>query len=82
MGYLLVGIQCNDSGLQATIASVQIDTSPLGKRNSFESTANHLLPYDPVAKKITPNKWESSEISDTSNVEVSSFGTKAGIGKT
>ena len=64
------------------MASVQINTSPPGKRNSFESTDTHILPYDPVAKKITSNKRGSSEISDTSKVEVYSFGTKAGIGNT
>ena len=35
VGYLLAGIQCNDAGLQAAMASAQIETSPLGKRNIF-----------------------------------------------
>ena len=82
MGYLIAGIQCNDAGLQAAMASFQINTSPLGNRNNVETTATHLLPYEPVAKKIISNKQRSSEISDTSKVEVSSFGTKDGIGKT
>ena len=64
------------------MASVQIDTSPLVKINIFEATDTHLLTCDPVAKKRTSNKRGSSEISDTSKVEVSSFGTKAGIRKT
>ena len=34
-----------------------------------------------MAKKRTSNKWGCSDISDTSKVEVSSFGTKSGIGK-
>ena len=51
-------------------------------RNSFEAIATHLLPYDPVDNKITSNKQGFSEISDTSKVEVSSFGTKDGIRKT
>ena len=63
------------------MGSVQIDTIPSRKRNRFESTANHLLLYVPVAKKRTPNKQGSSEISDTSKVEVSSVETKAGIKK-
>ena len=63
------------------MASFQINTSPLGNRNNVETTATHLLPYEPVAKKIISNKQRSSEISDTSKVEVSSFGTKTGIGK-
>ena len=64
------------------MSSAQIDTIPSGKRKSFESTATHVLPYVPVANKRTPNKRGSSDISDTSKVELSSFGTKAGIGKT
>ena len=82
MGYLIAGIQCNDAGLKATTASVQIDTGPSGKRNVFEATATHLLPYDPVSNKSTSNKQRSSEISDTSKVKVSRFGTKNGIRKT
>ena len=64
------------------MASVQINKSPSGKRNSFEAIANHIIPYDPVSNKRTSNKQGYSEISYTSKVEVSSFGTKAGIGKT
>ena len=82
MGYLLEGNQCNDAGLKASMASVQIDTFPLGKRNRFEAKATHLLPYEPVTKKRTPINRGYSEISDTSKVEVSRFGTKAGIRKT
>ena len=82
VGYILSGIQWNDARLQAATTSVQIDTSTLGNRNSFEATATHILPYDTVSKKRTSNKRGSSDISDTSKVEVSSFGTKAGIGKT
>ena len=80
--YLLAVIQCNSAGLQAAMASVQIDTITSGNKNRFEATATHLLPYDPEANKITSNKQGSSEISDTSKVEVSRFRTKAGIGKT
>ena len=79
---LLAVIQCNDAGFQAAMTSFHIDMSPLGNRNSFEATDKHILPYDPVVKKITSNKRGSSEISDTSKVEVYSFGTKAGIGNT
>ena len=82
MGYLIAVIQCNDAGLQATTASVHIDTGTSGKRNIFEATATHLLPYDPVSNNITSNKRISSEISDTSKVKVSRFGTKNGIRKT
>ena len=51
VGYLLYAIQCNDSGLQAAMASVNIDTTPGGLRENFEAASMHLLPYDPVAKK-------------------------------
>ena len=64
------------------MVSVHIDTSKLGKRKKFEATATHILTYDPVSKKRTSNKRGSSGISDTSKVEVSSFGTKAVIRKT
>ena len=81
VGYLLAVIQCNYAGLKSAMASVHIDTNPSGKRKSFEATATHLLPYEHVAKKISSSKRGSSEISYTSKFEVSSFGTKAGIGK-
>ena len=81
VGYLLAGIQCNDAGLQATMASVQIYMIPTGKIKRFESTGIHLLPYNPVDNKITSNKQGSSEISDTSKIKVSRFGTQARIGK-
>ena len=62
--------------------SVQINTITSGKRNIFEEKVTHLLLYDPVTNKRTSNKKRSSEIPKTSKVEVSSFGTKGGIGKT
>ena len=82
VGYLLTGIQCNDAGLQAAMASVQLDTAPLtGKRSNFEAAASHLLPYDPVAKKRNTNSKRGVEqISDTTCVDISSFGAKEGIG--
>ena len=64
------------------MASIHINTIPSGKINIFEETATHFLPCVPVAKKITSKNQGSSEISDTSKVEISSFGTKASIGKT
>ena len=50
LGYLIAKIQSNGSELQAAMASVQINTSPSGKRIIFEAKATPLLPYDPVAK--------------------------------
>jgi hypothetical protein len=52
VGFLLYAIQNNDAGLQSAIASVRTDDGPTGKRNDFEAAATHLLPYDPVAKKM------------------------------
>jgi hypothetical protein len=83
VGYLLDGIQCIDPGLQAAMASIKSDTTPTtGKRNNFELAATHLLPYDPVAKKRTSTlKRGAGDISDTTGVDISSFGVKEGIGK-
>jgi hypothetical protein len=82
VGYLLEGIQCNDAGLQAAMASIKIDTAVGGKRADFEAASTHLLPYDPVAKKRTAagSKRGSGEISDMTSADVSSFGAKEGIG--
>ena len=82
VGYLLAGINCNDAGLQAAMASVQLDTGANGLRNDFEATATHLLPYDPVAKKrsASHNKRGTAEISDATGIEISSFAAKEGIG--
>jgi hypothetical protein len=84
VGYLLEGIQCNDAGLQAAMASIKLDTTPVtGKRNDFELAATHLLPYDSAAKKRTvSNKRGAGDISDTTGANISSFGAKEGIGKT
>ena len=51
VGYLLEGIQCNNTGLQAAMASIEIDMAPGGKREDFELASTHFLPYDPVANK-------------------------------
>ena len=49
VGYLL-DIQCNNAGLQATMASICTDNGVGGKRSDFEASAAHVLPYD--ARKI------------------------------
>lgn len=83
VGYLLDAIMCSDAGLQAAMASIRTDTSKDGMRSNFESSASHLLPYDPVAKKLlTGNKRASAEISETVGAEISSVGTKQSIGRT
>jgi len=85
VGYLLDAIQCNDAGLQAAMASIKTDQAVTGMRNSFEASATHLLPYDPVLKKRVDQgggKRGSADISDATGAEtnVSSFGTKKGTG--
>ena len=92
VSYLLDGIQCSDAGLQVAMASVRTDDGPQGMRNDFESTATHLLPYDPVAKKhaASGNKQGSAQISsvhgdEPEQVAVSSATTsktKSSIGST
>ena len=51
VGFLIDAIQCADTGLQATMASVKMENGPNGLWNNFERAISHLLPYHPVAKK-------------------------------
>jgi hypothetical protein len=84
VGFLLDAIQCSDAGLQAAMASVRTDNGPQGMRNNFETTASHLLPYDPVARKrIATHKRDNLLISGVEG-EVSAFNMtkKQSIGKT
>ena len=88
VGYFLDAIQCNDAGLQATVANIQTDQGANGMQNDFELAATNLLPYDPVQKKrmeqVTGGKHGAADISDTTTDEtadVNAFGTKKGIGK-
>ena len=82
VGFLLEAIQRSDPGLQAAMASIKTDNGLEGMRNNFETTAAHLLPYDPVAKKRSSGqKRGSAQISsvlDTSNATMK----KPSIGKT
>jgi hypothetical protein len=64
------------------MASVRADNGPQGMRNNFETTASHLLPYDPVARKqIATHKRDNLLISGVEG-EVSAFNMtkKPGIG--
>ena len=66
VGYLLEGIQCSNTGLQAAMASVRTDNGADRMHNDFEKAAAHLLPYDPVAKKraaVAQNKRSAAQIS-------------------
>ena len=81
VGFLLQAIRCSDPGLQAAMASIKTDNGLEGMRNNFEATADHLLPYDRVAKKRSSGqKRGSAQISsvmDTSNATMKT----PGIGK-
>ena len=70
--------------LQAAMASVRTNNGPQGMRNNFETTASHLLPYDPVARKrIATNKRDNSLISGVEgDVSAVNANKKLGIGKT
>ena len=50
VGYLLDHIQCSDAELQATIASIRSD--PAGMRVNFEAAVAHIIPSDPVARRL------------------------------
>ena len=64
VGFLLEAIQCSDPGLQAAMASIITDNGLEGMRNNFETTAAHLLPYAPFAKKRSSGQnRRSSQIS-------------------
>ena len=66
------------------MVSVKTNTTPGGMRNNFESSAAHLLPYDPVAKKrAAGSKRGESLISEVDGeVQVAASIGKPGIGKT
>jgi hypothetical protein len=86
VGYLIDSIQNNDPGLQAGLANVRSDKGPNGMRGDFEAMVAHILPYCPVSKKRTAgSKRGHADISVTfaegDTAEVSSFGSKSGVGK-
>jgi hypothetical protein len=87
VGYLIDSIQNNDPGLQAGLANVRSDKAPGGMRGDFEAMVAHILPYCPVSKKRTAgSKRGHADISVTfaegDTAEISSFGSKSGVGKT
>jgi hypothetical protein len=87
VGYLIDSIQNNDPGLQAGLANVRSDKGPGGMRGDFELMVAHILPYCPVSKKrTTGTKRGHADISVTfaegDSAEISSFGSKSGVGKT
>jgi hypothetical protein len=53
------------------MASIKTDQSTNGLRNDFEAAATHILPYDPMQKKIVDHgtKRDPAEISDATGNE-------------
>jgi hypothetical protein len=86
VGYLLLaGIENNDPGLQATMATVRTDKASGGMRNNSKECIAHIVPYCPLAKKrTTGTKGGAAEIlevhADSEDAEVASFGTKSAKG--
>jgi len=80
VGYLLDAIETSDASLQAAMALVRNDETPVtGKRSDFEATAACLLPHDPVAKKrnTNPQRNRGAEVSAIDSSKI-----KSGIGAT
>ena len=67
VGYLLDGIDCSNTPLQAVIANVEDNTGDTGKMNYFKTAVAYLLPKDPVVKKQSQStKRNVAEISNAS----------------
>ena len=86
VGYLLDAIECPDPQLQAALAQVRQDKTPItGLRNNFENAVAHLKPSDPVARnRLKTNRTGtlSSVKGDepTTEANVAAFGDKSGKG--
>jgi hypothetical protein len=86
VGYLLDHIQCSDAELQATIASIRSD--PGGMRVNFEAAVAHIIPSDPVARRLATaggGKRSAAQISTVDGdgtAEVSAMHFKQARGST
>ena len=86
VGYLLDAIECPYPQLQADLAQVRQDKTPItGLRNNFENAVAHLMPSDPVTRKrlkTTRTSTLSSVKGDkpTTEANVAAFGDKSGKG--
>ena len=82
--YLLETIKFSDAGIRSSMVMVMNDDGPRVKLNDLETTAAHLLPYDPVVKRKT-NKGVSdyhATISDSAaEISLTSTSGKPDIGK-
>ena len=84
VGFQLEAIQCSHTGLQAAMASIKTDNSPMGMWSNFGDATAHLFPCDSVARKCTPGMQHTAGlISLMGPVEVFGMeGTKPSIWKT
>ena len=88
IGLLIDTIQCADTELQATMASVKTDNGLYGLQNNFERAVAHLLPYDPVAKKQAMGIKRGSALISLTEVKngltttIAANDSKPSIGKT
>jgi hypothetical protein len=86
VGYLLDHIQCSDVELQATIATNSSD--PAGMRVNFEAAVAHIIPSDPVARRLATTgggKRSAAQISTVDGdgtAEVSAMQFKQARGST
>ena len=85
-GYLLDAIECPEPQLQAALAQVRQDKTPItGLRNNLKNTVAHLMTSDPVARKrskTTRTGTLSSVKGDkpTTEANAAAFGDKSGKG--
>ena len=84
VGYLLDAIECHDPQLQAAMAQVRQDKTPVvGMRNNFENAVAQILPAGPVARKRSSSTKQSVLVMEGKQEEstnVSAFGDKPGKG--
>ena len=79
-------IQCSDAELQATSASIRSD--PAGMRVNFEAAVAHIIPSDPVARRLATTgggKRSAAQISTVDGdgtAEVSAMHFKQARGST
>ena len=78
--YLLNAIKTDDAQLVAAIANVRADDQPPnGKMFDFESTANYIIPFDPVTGKRAGTKRKVHDIAAVSSDLGITRGPKTGV---
>ena len=66
VGYILASIETSDAELQAAMASVKQDKTPIFLRKNSEDAVATLLPADPVSKKQVKGSKHGADISSMS----------------